>query len=113
MGDGLSRWLTFILAILRAENGLVLVDEIENGIHYSVMAKIWQALASLANQYNVQIIATTHSAECVRFAVKAFNNNIADDFRYYRIEKMKEETRAISYNHTTLEAALESELEFR
>lgn len=113
MGDGLSRWLMFVLAILRAENGLVLVDEIENGIHYSIMASIWKKLANLAAQYNVQIIATTHSAECIRYAHKAFSTDYTKDFKYFRLEKIEGITKVIDYDMNTLEAALENELEFR
>lgn len=43
MGDGISRLTSILLAILTTKNGIVFIDEIENGIHYSVQNKIWMS----------------------------------------------------------------------
>ena len=61
MGDGISRVLNISLAIAGQPGGMVLVDEIENGIHYSVMEKVWRAIGAFARSYDVQLFATTHS----------------------------------------------------
>jgi len=70
MGDGISRLLSYITAIMKSENGTLLIDEIENGLHYSIHQKVWQILYKLAKQLNVQVFANTHSFEMA----KAFNN---------------------------------------
>lgn len=36
MGDGISRLLSYITAIMKSENGTLLIDEIENGLHYFI-----------------------------------------------------------------------------
>ena len=41
MGDGINRVLTIILAMLNARDGILLIDEFENGLHYSVQQKLW------------------------------------------------------------------------
>ncbi len=48
MGDGMSRIFSIALAIASAPGGIVLVDEIENGIHHSVMEKVWKAIGAFA-----------------------------------------------------------------
>lgn len=65
MGDGMSRLLGIALAMTDAQDGILLIDEIENGIHHSVMPELWKTVADLAERYNAQIFATTHSIECV------------------------------------------------
>ncbi len=37
LGDGVSRLMSIVLAIPMAEDGILLVDEKENGLHWSVM----------------------------------------------------------------------------
>ncbi len=113
MGDGLSRWLIFVLAILRSENGLVLVDEIENGIHHSIMFEIWKNLALLARRYNVQIIATTHSEECVRIAHKSFVEGEKYDFKLHRLDMVDGKVEVKNYEKDVLSIAIESGLEYR
>jgi AAA15 family ATPase/GTPase len=113
MGDGLGRLLGISLAIVEAKNGVLLVDEIENGLHYSVMENVWRAIADLAIAYNVQIFATTHSHECALAAYQALvDKNL--DFAFHRLEETKkEEIVAVTYDIDMLEAAFELDAEVR
>jgi predicted ATP-dependent endonuclease of OLD family len=70
MGDGMSRVLQLILFASQAKDGFLLVDEIENGLHYSVQEKVWGMLFELAEKNNIQIFATTHSEDCVKTFAK-------------------------------------------
>jgi hypothetical protein len=65
-GDGVNRLFGVILSLCNARNGVLLVDEIENGLHYSVQTEIWRTIFRLATDLNVQIFATSHSWDCVR-----------------------------------------------
>lgn len=65
MGDGLNRVLRIILTMIKCKDGLFLVDEIENGLHYTSMYKVWEVIVDIANKLNIQVIATTHSNDCV------------------------------------------------
>lgn len=114
-GDGLRRLLSIALAMSEVgEGGLVLVDEIENGFHYSVQEDIWRAIAEAAETLNCQIVATTHSHEFLRSAFSAFDNELfKPDYRYIRLEKIGDEIKAKTFTHEMLGAALEAHLEVR
>lgn len=65
MGDGINRILTIILAMVNCENGYLLIDEFENGLHYSVQQQLWEVIFNLAERLNIQVFATTHSYDCI------------------------------------------------
>ncbi len=64
-GDGLNKFIYFIMLLLSQKNAIILIDEIENGIHYTNLDKLWEIILTLSKQQNVQIFATTHSKECI------------------------------------------------
>lgn len=64
-GDGVNRLFGIVLSICNAKNGILLIDEIENGLHYSVQTAVWTMVFNLARSLNVQVFATTHSWDCV------------------------------------------------
>ena len=67
MGDGINRILTIILSMLNCPaGGALAVDEIDNGLHYSVQEQLWKMVFSLANELDVQVFATTHSMDCLK-----------------------------------------------
>lgn len=114
MGDGISRLASFVLAMGQAKDGVVLIDEVENGIHYSVLKDVWTAIGQAAREFNVQIFATTHSWECIVAAHRAFAEGDGYDFKYHRLDRAKDETiRAISYDQETLEASIDIGMEIR
>lgn len=113
MGEGMERYLSFVLSILMAENGTVLIDEIENGFHHVILDKIWNNLAKLAEKYNVQIIATTHSHECIKAAHESFKREAKYDFILHRLDRVGERIEDVTYDKETLEAALKSDMEIR
>ncbi len=62
-GDAINRVAAIILSIVNDDSNVLIVDEIENGIHYTNQASLWRMLFRLAKELNVQIFATTHSLE--------------------------------------------------
>ncbi len=66
LGAGVHRFLGLLLACHAARGGLLLIDEIDTGLHYSVQTRVWELLTAWANQFDVQVFATTHSLDCVR-----------------------------------------------
>ncbi len=74
MGDGINRILTIILAMVNCENGCLLIDEFENGLHYSVQEKLWEIIFYLAGRLNIQVFVTTHSLDCVESFSAVLNN---------------------------------------
>ncbi len=113
MGDGISRLLSIILAIATTKNGVVLIDECENGIHHSVMPNIWKAIAMAAREYNCQVICTTHSYECLEAAYKGLSGELASDFSYIRIDKKETKTVAKCFDHEMLKVAIDTNMEVR
>lgn len=114
MGEGMVRLTSIVLAISAAKDGVVLIDEIENGLHYSVQVDVWKALLYAAQQFNVQIFATTHSYEMIRAAYEAFADQ-PNEFRYHRLDRHLKTGKIIAttYDAETLEAAVETRFEVR
>jgi AAA15 family ATPase/GTPase len=75
MGDGINRILTIILALVNADNGFLLIDEFENGLHHTVQEKLWEVIFNLSKKLNVQIFATTHSEDCISGFERILNNS--------------------------------------
>ena len=65
LGDGMLRVLQLALKLFPARGGMLLIDEFENGLHYSVQEKVWQLIFEQANKLDIQVFATTHSWDCV------------------------------------------------
>ena len=112
MGDGMSRLLSVALAIATAPGGAVLVDEIENGIHHSVMEKVWRAIGAFARSYDVQIFATTHSYECIGAAYRAFEEDEEDELRLFRIERNGDgKYRSVKFDRERIGSVLQFNME--
>jgi len=75
MGDGINRILTIILALVNSDNGFLLIDEFENGLHHTVQEQLWEIIFQLSQRLNVQVFATTHSEDCIIGFENTLNNN--------------------------------------
>ncbi|OHB68478.1 MAG: hypothetical protein A2V70_03170 [Planctomycetes bacterium RBG_13_63_9] len=65
-GDGMRRLLALSLALIQSRGSVLLVDEIDTGLHYSIMGDMWRLVVEAARQSDVQVLATTHSLDCVK-----------------------------------------------
>ena len=72
LGDGVCRFLSMTLAFYEARRGMILIDEMENGLHHSALKGVWKNLYDLSQRFNVQVFVTTHSRECLVAARDAF-----------------------------------------
>lgn len=113
MGEGLNRLVAILLTLATNREGLVLIDEIENGLHHSVLSKIWKVISDAAHRFNVQVIATTHSYECIQAAHAAFSGNGNYDFRLHRLDHRESGFKSVSYDQETLETAINIPFEVR
>jgi AAA15 family ATPase/GTPase len=113
MGEGMVRLAEFAIGIGNAAGGVMLIDEFENGIHHSVLKKVWSAVAQAAREFNTQVFATTHSWECIVAAHEAFCESDEYEFRVHRLERIEERIRVITYDQKTLQAAIATGLEVR
>ncbi|MFQ5880500.1 MAG: ATP/GTP-binding protein [Dehalococcoidia bacterium] len=112
-GQGVGHLLAIVVAIASARGGTVLIDEIENGLHHSVMVDVWKAIGRAARRSNTQVFATTHSRECIEAAHRAFEASRRYEFRLHRLERVKDKIEAITYDQESLTAALKADLEVR
>ena len=110
MGAGMTHITRIVLAAASAPGGVVLVDEIENGLHHSVLSDVWRVTAAAAEELEVQLFATTHSFECVEAAYEALG---ADGFRLHRLEVVDGATRCVTYGPDAIDGAIRHNLEFR
>lgn len=79
LGDGMTRVLHIILSLVSCKSGEILViDEFENGLHWSIQPKVWEMIFMLAKKLNVQVFASTHSRDCVAGFHEAWENNEKD-----------------------------------
>ncbi len=113
MGDGMIRLIGILLRIANASGGLVLIDEIENGLHYSILQNLWQVIGKAAKTFNTQVIATTHSYECIQEAHKAFSESGDDEFLLHRLDRINDRIEAVTYDNEALEAAIKAGFEVR
>lgn len=113
MGQGLVRLSAILLALPSVSGGTLLVDEIENGLHHSVLPEVFKAIGEAARTYDVQVFATTHSWECIQAAHQAFSSGPVYDFRLHRLERIKDRIKDVVLDAETLGIALQAELEVR
>ena len=62
----MRRLLALSLALVQTANGVLLVDEIDTGLHWTVMEDMWRLVVDTARKSSVQVFATTHSLDCIR-----------------------------------------------
>ena len=112
MGDGMWRMLGLALALADAKGGVLLVDEIDTGLHYSVMADMWRMVSERAAALKVQVFATTHSRDCYEsLAAVAEPGMPSPKITIQRIEPQREQ--AIRFNDEAIVAAAERGIEAR
>ncbi len=112
LGEGMQHlsWIALGLSMAGMSGGVLLIDEIENGIHHTVMPKVWQFVGETAKLFDVQVFATTHSYECMSDAYTALG---ADGFVLHRLEASDIGNRCFTYKPSAIKAAIKHDLEFR
>jgi len=88
LGDGMNRIFEMALGLANAKGGILLIDEVENGIHYSVQQELWLFIFEVASRLRSQVFATTHSWDCIEAFQKAASSHPAEGalIRLYRHE---------------------------
>jgi len=113
MGDGLTRLFHMGLAMASATQGILLVDEFENGLHWKVQEKLWNVLCKAALEFDVQIFATTHSRDCIEGFTNAGRVLRRDDAMIYRLERKDEDVFAANLPLVNVAAAIREDQEVR
>jgi AAA15 family ATPase/GTPase len=113
MGQGFNRLLDIYSEIVAAEAKVLLIDEIENGIHHSVLETIWRGLFQAAREAGVQIFATTHSWECVLAADRAAREQMPYDLNLIRLDRVEDNIKATLIDAQAIGTAKELHWEMR
>ena len=117
MGGGMTRAMGIGLGLANSSEGILLVDEIENGLHYSVQPDLWRMIFETAQELDVQVFVTTHSFDCIKAFQQAAEESAAEgrliSLRRSEREEEEGEIVAVPYDEDTLESVAQANIEVR
>ncbi|MXY71001.1 MAG: AAA family ATPase [Acidobacteriia bacterium] len=113
LGDGATRLFAAGLALANSRGGFLMIDEAENGIHHSLEHAFWRMVLRAAHEYNVQVLATTHSSDCVAGFARAAAEAEHIDGSYVRLDGEGDRLRAVEYTEEELQTVAEQAIEVR
>ena len=102
-----------IIAFHEARGGMIFIDEVENGLHHSVLTNVWKELNWLSKEFDVQVFATTHSQECMVAARDAFTSLGDQNLYIHRFGLKDGRIAATTYPYEDLDFALDYGTEMR
>ena len=113
-GNGISAVFGIGLGLAQAENGYLLIDEIDTGLHYRELTTIWKAIMETAVRLNIQVFATTHSYDCMRSFAEALSL-LEDDSAgaLFRLQRRGENIESVRVDAEDIIYAIEQDIEMR
>jgi AAA15 family ATPase/GTPase len=113
MGYGIWRMLEITLAMVNIPGGTLLIDEIDTGLHFSVMIDLWKLICKTAEKLDIQVFATTHNSDCWKSLAEVANSDdiASDDITIHRIERGKKAS--IVFNEQEMAIAADRDIEVR
>jgi AAA15 family ATPase/GTPase len=114
MGYGMNRILNLAIALVSTEKGVLLVDEIETGLHYEAQLDMWRLVLKTAQDLDVQVFATTHSWDCIA-AFKEVLQELEDQSvaKLFRLDSKYGKLRAVEYDAEEIRIAVNQGIEVR
>jgi ABC-type transport system involved in cytochrome c biogenesis ATPase subunit len=113
LGEGMNRMFGLALSLVSSRNGLLLIDEIESGLHYSVQPHVWRLIFETARRLNVQVFATTHSWDCVQAFQNAAREDQQEEGYLIRLREKQGEIVATLFDEADLAIVAEQQIEVR
>ena len=114
MGDGLKWIFAMMAAATNANDGTLLIDEIDTGLHYQAQTDMWRLLLKVAMERNIQIFATTHSWDCVEAFQEALaEDDNADQGYLFRLQRRGDAIYPVGYTSADLDVAISHAIEVR
>lgn len=114
MGDGVRKIVSLLTVIYDCRDGIVLIDEISNGFHYSVMSNLWNVIIKAAIKNNTQLFITTHDYDSIKglrdTALNIYDENVAT-FKLLRTPD--DELKALHYSLESVDYSINQEIEIR
>jgi len=112
LGDGVNRVFHIMLALVNAKGGALLIDEFENGLHWTVQESVWRVLFMMAEKLNVQVFCTTHSRDCINAFGKVWHE-FEDEGAFFRLYAHNNDIKAREYSLENLCDSLETDVDVR
>lgn len=114
MGDGARKIVSLLTAIYDCKDGALLVDEISNGFHYSVMRSLWDVLINAAIRNHTQLFVTTHDVDSIKGLRDAALENHRDIVAAFKLLKTSDdELKSYHYSLESLDYSINQEIEVR
>ncbi|MBN2064993.1 MAG: AAA family ATPase [Sedimentisphaerales bacterium] len=114
MGDGVAKALSIAIAILSDPGvNIILIDEIENGLHHKSQEIVWKAIIQWAKEYNIQFFITTHSYEMIERLTGLLGDDESGLLRAYRLERESDNFRVVDFSTAELSRIIEDRWEIR
>ncbi len=115
-GDGVRRLINILSSIACEDYDIVLIDEIDTGLHYSAHKLMWTVLLDFIKDRNIQLFTTTHNLECIESldSVVSSDDSLKPLVGVYNISKTKNEGfQAYRYSAAELRESIKNEIEIR
>ncbi len=113
-GDGLTRIFHLALAAADASNGILLIDEFENGLHWSVQKELWRVILEASQKFDIQVFATTHSRDCLQSLAEVQSEQLlGNPAAIYRLERTDDTIYAQILPVDAIQSAMEYAVEVR
>jgi len=91
LGDGIRHVISIVTSLYSSANGQLFIDELDNGIHYSMLDELWTIILTLSEKLNIQVFTTTHSKECIESFNRVQKELQHKDTYYFEMFKNKKE----------------------
>ena len=96
-GDAMMKLCTIVMPFILGKHKIILIDEIENGIHHANQRKFWKMLFDLAKKFDIQVFATSHSAEMIAaFQDVGKNKESVCKAKYFELTKDQDTNKIIA-----------------
>ncbi len=89
LGEGTNRFIEILATLLTKQNRVILIDEIENGIHYTKLKDIWKAIIEIVQKEKIQLFVTTHDKETIEALNEASEELGFEDITSIKLKKDK------------------------
>lgn len=113
LGEGMNRMFGVALSLVNAKDGILLIDEVESGLHYSVQPELWRFIFLEARRLNVQVFATTHSWDCIEGFQQAAQGTEKADRLLIRLGRKKGDVIATLFDEQELAVVTREQIEVR
>ncbi len=113
-GDGLKTYISIICSIFSCKNGQLFIDEIDNGIHYTKLDRLWEIILTISKEQNVQVFATTHSKECIESYARVAKKLEDEEITFFKLGRNDEgKLKGMVYPYDWFIDSIEQEEEVR